>query len=79
MHVCMATVASYLLLSITYNTTILVTLFFLYRARTARRAVEDEVAEEVESINLILLLATSYFISKLTIWFVNLFVKFLNM
>ena len=78
MYVCMASVASYLLLSITYNATIVVTPFFPYRARTAHRVVEDEIAEEVESISLILLLATSYFISKLAIWFVNLLVKFQN-
>ena len=78
MHVCLATVASYLLLSIIYNATIVVTLFFPYRARTAQLVVEDEIAEEVESVNLILLLVTSFFISKLAIWFVNLFVRFQN-
>ena len=60
MHVCTAYVASCLLLSITYNATIVFISFFPYRARTAHRAVEDEIAEEVESISLILLLATSY-------------------
>ena len=44
MHVYMATVASYLLLSITHNATIVVTLIFPYRARTAHRVVEDEIA-----------------------------------
>ena len=74
----MVTAASYLLLSIIYNATIVATPFFPYRAITAHRVVEDEIAEEVESINLILLLVTSYFISKLAIWFVNLYVKFQN-
>ena len=74
----MASVASCLLLSITNNATIVVTSFFPYRAKIAHCSVEDEIAEEVESISLILLLATSYFISKLAIWFVNLFIKFQN-
>ena len=56
MYVCMASVASCLLLSITYNATIVFISFFPYRARTAHCAVEDEIVEEVESISLILLL-----------------------
>ena len=34
--------------------------FFPYRAKIAHCLVEDEIAEEVESISLILLLAKSY-------------------
>ena len=74
----MASVASCLLLSITYNATIVFISFFPYRSRTAHREVEDEIVDEVEPISLILLLATSYFISKLAIWFVSLFAKFQN-
>ena len=57
-HACMANVASilasYLPTSLSYNATILVTLFFPYRALAAHQRVEDEIAEEVESTNLIL-------------------------
>ena len=60
MYVCMVSVASCLLLNITYNATIVVTPFFPYRARTAHREVKDEIVDEVEPISLILLLATSY-------------------
>ena len=61
LHVYMlvANVASYLTFSLSYNGTIFITLFFLYRALAAHQGVEDEIAEEVESARLILL-ATSY-------------------
>ena len=47
-------------LKLYYNTTILVSLFFPYKALAAHQGVEDEIAEEVESIRLILQLTTSY-------------------
>ena len=57
-HACMANVASqlasYLSFSLSYNATILDTLFFLYRALAAHQGVKDEIAEEVESTSLIL-------------------------
>ena len=40
---------SYLSFSISYNATVLVTLFFLYRALAAHQVVEDEIVEEMES------------------------------
>ena len=49
----MANVASYLPYSLSYNATILVTLFFPYRALAAHQRVEDKIAEEVELISLI--------------------------
>ena len=36
-------VASYLPFSLSYNATVLVTLFFLYRALAAHQGVEDEI------------------------------------
>ena len=46
-HACMANVASlltrYLSFSLSYNVTILVTLFFPYRALAAHQGVEDEI------------------------------------
>ena len=56
----MATVVSYLPFNLSYNATILVTLFFPYRAWAEHQWVEDKIAEEVESRSLILQLATSY-------------------
>ena len=56
----MATVASYLPFSFSYNATVTVTLFFPHGAWAAHQGVEDEIAEEVESRSLILWLATSY-------------------
>ena len=57
-HVCMDNVAnqlaSYLSFSLSYNATVLVTLFFLYKNLAAQQGVEDEIAEEVESTSLIL-------------------------
>ena len=50
----MANVASYLPFSLSYNATVLVTLFFPYRALAAHQGVEDEIAQEVESTSLIL-------------------------
>ena len=47
-HACMANVASYLPFSLSYNATVLVTLFFPYRALAAHQGVEDEIAEEVD-------------------------------
>ena len=51
---CMADVASqlasYLLFSLSYNATIMVTMFFPYRALAAHLGVEDEITEEVESL-----------------------------
>ena len=53
MRACVANVASYLAsylsFSLSYNATILVTLFFLYRALAAHQGVEDKIADEVES------------------------------
>ena len=43
MLVCMDTIASYLPFSLSYNATVLVTLFFPYRALTAYQGVEDEI------------------------------------
>ena len=37
-----------------YNATVLVTLFFPYRALAARQRMKEEIAEEVESKSLIL-------------------------
>ena len=63
-HVCMANIASqlvsYLPFRLSYNATVLVTLFFPYRALAAHQGVEDEIVEEVELTSLILQLATSY-------------------
>ena len=53
-HACMTNVASYLPFSLSYNATVLVTLFFLYRVLAAHQGVEDEIAEKVESTSLIL-------------------------
>ena len=57
-HACMANVASmlpsYLPTSLSYNATILVTLFFPYRALAAHQRVEGKIVEEVESTRLIL-------------------------
>ena len=57
-HACMANVAivvaSYLSTSLSYNATVLVTLFFPYRALAAHQRVKDEITEEVESTSLIL-------------------------
>ena len=53
-HTCMANVASYLPFHFSYNATILVTLFFPYRALATYQLVEDEITEEVESTSLIL-------------------------
>ena len=57
-HACMANVVSqlarYLPFSLSYNATILVTLFFPYRALAAHPLVEDEIVEEAESTSLIL-------------------------
>ena len=59
-HACMANVANYLIsclpFSLSYNTTVLVTLFFLYsyRALAAHQGVEDKIEEKVESTSLIL-------------------------
>ena len=54
----MANVASMLASSLStskiYNATVLVTLFFPYRALAARQQVKKEIAEEVESTSLIL-------------------------
>ena len=47
-------IASYLAFSLSYNATILVTLFFPYRALAAHQGVKDKIAEEVESTSLIL-------------------------
>ena len=52
-HACMANVASYLPFSLSYDATILATLFFPYRALAAHQGVEDEIVEEVESTKLI--------------------------
>ena len=46
--------ASYLPTSLSYNATILVTLFFPYRALAAHQRMEDEIAEKVELTSLIL-------------------------
>ena len=58
LHACMANVASmlasYLPTSLSYNATVLITLFFPYRALAAHQRVEDEITEEVESTSLIL-------------------------
>ena len=63
-HACLANVASYLAsylpFSVNYNATILVTLFFLYKALAAYQRMENKIAEEVESTSLILYLATGY-------------------
>ena len=40
--------------SLSYNATILATLFFLYKALAAHQWVEDEITEEVESTSIIL-------------------------
>ena len=49
-HAYMATVASYLLFILSYNATVVVTLFFPYSASAAaHQGAEDEVAEDVES------------------------------
>ena len=57
-YACMTNVASmltsYLPTSLSYNATVLVTLFFPYRVLAAHQRVEDEIAEEVESTRLIL-------------------------
>ena len=57
-HACMANVASmlasYLSTSQIYNATVLVTLFFPYRALAARQRVKEEIAEEMELTSLIL-------------------------
>ena len=50
----MANVASYLPFSLSYDATMLVTLFFPYRAWAAHQGMEDEIAEEVESTSVIL-------------------------
>ena len=47
-------VASYLPFSLSYNATILVTMFFPYRAFVAHQGVEDEIEEEVELASLIM-------------------------
>ena len=53
MHACKANVASmlasYLPFSLSYYATILVTLFFPYRALATHQGVEDKIVEEVES------------------------------
>ena len=58
LHACMANVAnmlaSYLPTSLSYNATVLITLFFPYRALATHQRVEDEITEEVESTSLIL-------------------------
>ena len=63
-HACLANVtsylASYLPFSLNYNATILVTLFFLYKALAAYQRMENKIVEEVESTSLILYLATGY-------------------
>ena len=41
--------ASYLPFSLSYNATILVTLFFLYSALAAHQRVEDKIVDDVES------------------------------
>ena len=53
-HACMVNVVSYLPFSLSNDATILVTLFFPYRALAAHQGVEDEITEEVESTSLIL-------------------------
>ena len=55
-HACMANVTSMLAsyLPTSYHATVLVTLFFPYRALAAHQRVEDEITEEVESTSLIL-------------------------
>ena len=57
-HPCVANVvselASYVPFSLSYNATILVTLFFPYKALAAHQGMEDEITEEVESTSLIL-------------------------
>ena len=57
-HACMANVASmlasYLPFSISYNATVLVTLFFPYRALATHQRVEDKIAKKMESTGLIL-------------------------
>ena len=46
----MVTVASYLLFILSYNATVVVTLFFPYSASAAaHQGAEDKVAEDVES------------------------------
>ena len=45
---------SYLPASLSYNATILDTLFFRYRALSAHQRVENKMAEEVESTSLML-------------------------
>ena len=63
-YACMAIVASqlasYLPFILSCNATVVVTLFFPYRAWAAHQGVEDKIVEEVESRNLILQIATSY-------------------
>ena len=44
----MASVASYLSFSLSYNATILVTLFFPYMALPVHQGMEDKIAEEVD-------------------------------
>ena len=77
-HACLANVASYLAsylpFSLNYNATILVTLFFLYKALAAYQGMENKIAEEVELASLILYLATGYLmeaflLSELTIYY----------
>ena len=46
----MATVASYLPFSLSYNANVVVTLFFPYRAWAAHQGVEGEIAKEVARI-----------------------------
>ena len=54
MHACMANAASYLPFSLSYDVTILVTLFFPYRTMAAHQGVEDQIVEEVVTTSLIL-------------------------
>ena len=53
-HACIADVASSLPFSLSYNATILVTLFFPYRALATHQGVEEKIVEELESTSLIL-------------------------
>ena len=83
-HTCMANVGnqlvSYLPFSLSYNASILATLFFLYRALAAHQWVEDEITEEVESTSIILQLATSCLMeafpfSEVTVYYTRCLVK----
>ena len=66
MFVWLLQLARYLVFSLTYNATIMVTQFFCYKASAAHHAVEDKIAmeaktaSEVESRSLILQLGTNY-------------------